>query len=68
MWNLGSEGTARKLALTMEEAHGECCDEELFEIMSPGASVSRVHFLHGEPILLSSAADNTLKVGPRQLI
>jgi U3 small nucleolar RNA-associated protein 21 len=38
----------RKLEFTMDEAHG--------------ARVSKVQFLHGEPIMISSAEDNSLKV------
>lgn len=38
----------RKLQFTIEDAHV--------------AEVSRVHFLHGEPVLVSSSADNTIKM------
>lgn len=53
VWHLGGgDGSGstsnRRLMFTMEEAHG--------------ATVTRVHFLHGEPLLLSSGADNSLKV------
>ena len=53
VWNLGSssEGQVkleRKLQNTMYEAHR--------------ARVSRVHFLYGEPVMVSAGEDNTIKV------
>ena len=38
----------RKLAFSMDEAHS--------------ASVGRLHFLHGEPVMITIAADNSLKM------
>ena len=68
IWNLGAKNTAldadddsdddrsfrkleRKLQNTIEECHG--------------GHVSRVYFLHGEPILVTASADNSLKVRVR---
>ena len=51
IWNLGNgveEEESRKLAETLDDAHEE--------------RVLRVQFLHGEPLLLTSAADNSIKV------
>eukprot|EP01041_Mallomonas_annulata_P005529 gene5529-11138_t len=51
VWHLGggsSDNKERRLLSTIEDAH---C-----------GTVSRVHFLHGEPLLVTSAADNSIKV------
>ena len=54
VWNLGScnsDGEVkfeRKLQNSMEEAHS--------------ARISRVHFLYGEPVMVSAGEDNSLKV------
>lgn len=54
VWNLGScnsDGEVkleRKLQNTMEEAHS--------------SRISRVHFLYGEPVMVSAGEDNSLKV------
>lgn len=57
IWNLGTGGdsnskkievSTRKLESTIEEAHS--------------ARVSRVAFLHGEPLFISAGADNSIKV------
>lgn len=53
VWNLGSSSDSevkqvRKLQSTLEEAHS--------------ARVGKVHFMYGEPIMVSAAEDNSLKV------
>ena len=53
VWNLGSKTgdsglLERKLESSLNEAHS--------------AAVSRVHFLHGEPVMVSASIDNTVKV------
>lgn len=54
VWNLGSSSSdggiklERKLQNTMEEAHS--------------SRISRVHFLHGEPVMVSAGEDNSIKV------
>ena len=60
VWNLGQSNSAtdgagggggrleRKLENSLQEAHS--------------AAIGRVHFLYGEPVMVSAAADNTLKV------
>jgi U3 small nucleolar RNA-associated protein 21 len=53
VWNLGSSSDSevkleRKLQSTLEEAHS--------------ARVGRVHFMYGEPIMVSASEDNSLKV------
>ena len=60
VWNLGQSNSAndggaggggrleRKLENSLHEAHS--------------AAIGRVHFLYGEPVMVSAAADNTIKV------
>ena len=58
VWNLGLTNSAadgagggrleRKLENSLHEAHS--------------AAIGRVHFLYGEPVMVSAAADNTIKV------